>query len=43
MKLKEELGAKVYKEAVLGSKSSTPQKPKAKTDLKRLNKTDLVK
>lgn len=38
MKLKEELGAKVYKEAVLGSKSSTPQKPKAKTDLKRLNK-----
>ncbi|EDX12942.1 GD20416 [Drosophila simulans] len=38
MKLKEELGAKVYKEAVLGGKSSRPQKPKAKTDLKRLNK-----
>jgi len=38
MKLKEELGAKIYKEAVLGGKSSRPQKPKTKTDLKRLNK-----
>ncbi|XP_017076662.2 ribosomal RNA processing protein 36 homolog [Drosophila eugracilis] len=38
MKLKEELGAKVYKEAVLGGKRSRPQKPKGKTELKRLNK-----
>ncbi|KAH8383993.1 hypothetical protein KR009_011619 [Drosophila setifemur] len=38
MKLKEELGAKVYKEAVLGASSSKIQKPKSKTDLKRLNK-----
>ncbi|KAH8361111.1 hypothetical protein KR200_007657, partial [Drosophila serrata] len=39
MKLKEELGAKVYKEAVLGGKSSrTNNKPKTRTDLKRLNK-----
>ncbi|KAH8247500.1 hypothetical protein KR038_005232, partial [Drosophila bunnanda] len=39
MKLKEELGAKVYKEAVLGGSSSRAnKKPKTKTDLKRLNK-----
>ncbi|XP_030369249.1 ribosomal RNA processing protein 36 homolog isoform X2 [Scaptodrosophila lebanonensis] len=36
MKLKEELGAKVYKEAVLGVKSAKTKK--SKTDLKRLNK-----
>ncbi|KAH8330674.1 hypothetical protein KR067_006314 [Drosophila pandora] len=40
MKLKEELGAKVYKEAVLGGQSSkeTARKPKPRTELKRLNK-----
>ncbi|XP_002012937.2 ribosomal RNA processing protein 36 homolog [Drosophila persimilis] len=38
MQLKEELGAKVYKEAVLGSKSAPTKKGKTKTDLKRLNK-----
>lgn len=38
LKLKEELGAKVYKEAVLGTKSTKVKKPKAKSDLKRLNK-----
>ncbi|KAH8293701.1 hypothetical protein KR054_003290, partial [Drosophila jambulina] len=40
MKLKEELGAKVYKEAVLGAgtASRSNKKPKTKTDLKRLNK-----
>ncbi|XP_034115149.1 ribosomal RNA processing protein 36 homolog [Drosophila albomicans] len=38
MQLKEELGAKVYKEAVLGSKSVTRKQPKAKSELKRLNK-----
>ncbi|SPP81354.1 ribosomal RNA processing protein 36 homolog [Drosophila guanche] len=38
MQLKEQLGAKVYKEAVLGSKSAPAKKQKSKTDLKRLNK-----
>ncbi|KAH8267292.1 hypothetical protein KR018_004748, partial [Drosophila ironensis] len=40
MKLKEQLGAKVYKEAVLGAQSSRNQlrKPKPKSELKRLNK-----
>lgn len=38
LKLKEQLGAKVYKEAVLGTKSAKVKKPKAKSDLKRLNK-----
>lgn len=38
MKLKEQLGAKVYKEAVLGTKSTKVKKPKEKVELKRLNK-----
>ncbi|XP_022215161.2 ribosomal RNA processing protein 36 homolog [Drosophila obscura] len=38
MQLKEQLGAKVYKEAVLGSKSAPAKQRKTKTDLKRLNK-----
>lgn len=38
MKLKEQLGAKVYKEAVLGSKSVKRKQPKSKVELKRLNK-----
>lgn len=38
MQLKEQLGAKVYKEAVLGSKSVKIKQPKTKVDLKRLNK-----
>ncbi|KAH8407084.1 hypothetical protein KR222_006114 [Zaprionus bogoriensis] len=38
MQLKEQLGAKVYKEAVLGGKSAKPRQPKAKPELKRLNK-----
>ncbi|KAH8311389.1 hypothetical protein KR044_006035 [Drosophila immigrans] len=38
MQLKEELGAKVYKEAVLGSKSVKQKRPKEKSELKRLNK-----
>lgn len=38
MKLKEQLGAKVYKEAVLGTKSTKVKKPKEKSELKRLNK-----
>ncbi|XP_034487050.1 ribosomal RNA processing protein 36 homolog [Drosophila innubila] len=38
MQLKEQLGAKVYKEAVLGSKSVKIKQPKTKADLKRLNK-----
>lgn len=38
MQLKEQLGAKVYKEAVLGSKSIKVKQTKTKVDLKRLNK-----
>jgi len=38
LQLKEQLGAKVYKEAVLGSKSVKVKQTKAKVDLKRLNK-----
>lgn len=38
MKLKEQLGAKVYKEAVLGTKRAKVKKPKEKSELKRLNK-----
>uniref|UniRef100_A0A1I8MXE3 rRNA biogenesis protein RRP36 n=1 Tax=Musca domestica TaxID=7370 RepID=A0A1I8MXE3_MUSDO len=39
MKLKEELGAKIYKEAVLGIDSSKKEKPKKETkEFKRLNK-----
>ncbi|EDW68015.1 ribosomal RNA processing protein 36 homolog [Drosophila virilis] len=38
MQLKEELGAKVYKEAVLGNKRVKEKQPKTKLDLKRLNK-----
>ncbi|EDV91448.1 ribosomal RNA processing protein 36 homolog [Drosophila grimshawi] len=38
MHLKEQLGAKVYKEAILGGKRSKVKQPKTKLELKRLNK-----
>ncbi|KAM8706687.1 hypothetical protein ACLKA7_010884 [Drosophila subpalustris] len=38
MQLKEQLGSRVYKEAVLGSKSVKAKQPKTKLELKRLNK-----
>ncbi|ALC47653.1 CG8461 [Drosophila busckii] len=38
MQLKEQLGAKVYKEAVLGGKASQSRQPKERNELKRLNK-----
>ncbi|TDG49267.1 hypothetical protein AWZ03_004356 [Drosophila navojoa] len=38
LQLKEQLGAKVYKEAVLGNKSVKRKQSKSKAELKRLNK-----